>query len=161
MTYQSARDLFEAARQASRDALRISDELHELDARATSVGSPSLEPRSRGARPCDRMAGKVATLIDRGRVLEARLDEDYHLIDTACSILYGADGISDGLASIAPTWWADAIYHHYLSLRTWEETAALIGYSLRHVYECVRTAFEIMDAHGMAATVEGHGMAEG
>lgn len=158
--FQTSRELFEAAREASRDALRISDELDTLEDRATRTGSPSLEVRGRSGVPHDRMAGRVANLIDRTEALEKRLNEDYRLIDSACSILYGADGVSDGLASIAPPWWADAIYHHFLALRTWEQTAALVCYSPRRVYECVRTAFELMDAYGMAATVGGGGMAE-
>ena len=159
--YQNSRALFEAARVASKDAESVSRQLDELDEQAARIGSPSLESHGRPPLAVDTIGRRVARKLDRQKVLEERLDEDYSLIDSACTILYGADGISDGLASIAPSWWADAIYHHYLALRTWEETAALLCYSPRRVYECVRSAFELMDANGMAATVNGRGMAEG
>ena len=160
MMYQTSRELFEAAREASMDAERISRQLEEMDERAAGVGSPSFQAHSGGCREPDAVGRRVAQKVDRQRVLEKRLDEDYRLIDAACSILYGTDGVSDGLASIAPPWWADAIYHHYLALRTWEQTAALVNYSARRTYECARSAFELMDAYGMAATVGGGGMAE-
>lgn len=159
MTFGSARELFEAARDASLDAAKVTAELDALDEQAARIGSPSLDPRGRGTRGGDAIGRRVAHIIDRQESLERRLGEDYDLIDAACAVLYGSDGISDGLATLAPPWWADAIYHHYVGLRTWDGTAALVLYSKRYVQECVRTAFEIMDANGMAATVAGIGSA--
>lgn len=155
-----SKELFESAREASRDALRIRDELEHLEARTVAMGSPSLEAHGRGCR-ADHVAGRVAALVDNSAALERRLEDDYRLIDAACEILYGRDGVSDGLAVLAPAWWADAIYYHFLALRKWEDVAAMLSYSERHVFECVRAAFDLMDAHGMCATVGGRGMAEG
>lgn len=158
--YASARDLFEAAREAARDAARCGAELLAMD-EAPEIGSPSFEARVRGTSDPDRMGRKVAASLDRRERLERRIDDDYGLIDAATFVLYGHDGMSDGLASIAPEWWADAIYHHYLSLKTWEQTADLMGYCTRYLQRSVRAAFELMDANGMAATVAGVGCAEG
>ena len=159
--YQNSRELFEAAHAASMDAAKISKELEALDERAARVGTPSLEPHGRGTRDADPIGRRVAHKLDREKILERRLEEDYRLIDSACWILYGEDGISDGLASIAPPWWADAIYHHYLALRTWDEVAELVMFSKRYVLERVGAAFDLMDANGMASTVEGRRSAEG
>ena len=159
--YQSSRELFEAAREASKDAAKISAELRALDERSRRISSPTFESRSRSSTRPDAIGDAVAHVVDRGAVLDRRLEDDYRLIDSACAVLYGRDGMSDGLSAIAPPWWADAIYHHYLALRTWTETAALLAYSPRHIQECVRAAFDLMDANGMAATVDGTGCAEG
>ena len=158
--YAHARDLFEAARDAAKDAERCGAELLAIDS-APAIGSPSFEARVRGSRDPDRMGRRAAAAIDRKGQLERRIDSDYDLVDAATFVLYGRDGMSDGLASIAPPWWADAIYHHYLSLRTWEDTADLVGYCSRYVQRGVAAAFDLMDANGMAATVGGVGAAEG
>lgn len=158
--YACARDLFEAAREAAGDAERCGAELLALDS-APAISSPSFEARVRGTTDPDRIGRRVASTMDRKEQLERRIDADYDLIDAATFILYGRDGISDGLASIAPGWWADAIYHHYLSLRTWEQTAEIMGYSTRYLQRSVRAAFDLMDANGMTATVAGIGCAEG
>ena len=98
------------------------------------------------------------SVVDQGERLRARQDEDYRLIDAACRVLYGADNRSGLYALVG--WPADAIYHHYLALRTWEETAALLGYSVRHVQTCVRAALDLADANGQMWTELGRGMAE-
>lgn len=158
--FASSRELFSAARGAAKDAERCRRQLDSMERRALHVSGPSFEPRIRGGNH-DRISRDVAALVDREAELHGRIEADYGLIDAACAILYGHDGMSDGLASIAPPWWADAIYYRYLALRTWGEVAELVGYGTRHVQRCVSAAFDLMDAHGMAATVEGRGDAEG
>lgn len=158
--YSCARDLFEAAREAARDAARCGAELLAIE-EAPAIGSPTFEARVRGTSDPDRLGRKVASNVDRKERLEKRIDADYGLIDAATFVLYGHDGMSDGLASIAPDWWADAIYHHYLSLRTWEQTSQIMGYCPRHLQKSVRAAFDLMDANGMTSTVAGVGCAEG
>lgn len=157
--FESARDLFEAAREAARDAARVSRELAEMEGRAEALGSGGFGPRVRSTGEPDRMAGRVAAMVDREAMLEARQEEDYRLIDAACAVLYG-DGGRGGLYALVG-WPADAIYHHYLGLRTWAETADLLGYSERHVLEQVAWAFEMADSNGDIRTRRGQGMAEG
>lgn len=155
-----AREFFESVREASLDAERCRRQLEAMEQRALAIGSPSFDARVSGGDH-DRLARDVASLVDREGKLQSRIDGDYDLIDLACAVLYGDDGISDGLAAIAPPWWADAIYHRYVAARTVPETARLVGYSTRHVQGCVRAAFEIMDANGMVSTIAGQGIAEG
>ena len=157
MRFESARDLFEAARDAARDAARVSRELAEMEGRAESLGSGGFGPRVRSTGEPDRMAGRVAAMVDRGAMLDARLAEDYRVIDAACAVLYGADSDA-GLWSLVG-WPADAIYHHYLGLRTWVETAAIVGYSEQHVRRAAVAAMELADANGWMWTVLGRGMA--
>lgn len=158
MQYQTARELFEAAREAARDAERIRLQLASMEARATHVGGGGFEPRVRSTPDPDRMGATVAALADHGGMLERRQAEDYRLIDAACRVLYGPDN-RGGLYALVG-WPADAIYHHYLALRTWDETAAMMAYSKRYVIERVTWALELADANGQMWTELGVGLAE-
>ena len=158
--FASARDLFEAARDAAEDAETCRRQLDAIERKALRVASPSFEARVSGGDP-DRIGTGVAAHVDREAELQAQIDADYDLIDAACMVLYGRDGMSDGLASIAPPLWADVLFHRYLARRTWPEVADLMGCCTSSMRHCVSAAFDLMDAHGMAATVEGRGDAEG
>ena len=157
MRYQTAREFFEAAREAARDADRIRLQLAAMDARIESLGGGGFEPRVRSTPDPDRMGLRVSALIDHGGMLERRQAEDYRLIDAACRILYGPDD-RGGLYALVG-WPADAIYHHYLALRTWDETARLMGYSVQHVRRQVAWALDLADANGQMWTELGGGMA--
>lgn len=156
--FQSARELFEAAREASRDAERIRRQLMAMEHAATGLAGSSLEPRVRSTGEPDRMASRVASMVDREEMLRKRQEEDYALIDLACSVLYGDDN-GGGLYALVG-WPADAICQHYVNDLTWEATARLMGYSTRHVHERVRMAFDVCDGWGLAAVMSGQGRAE-
>lgn len=156
--FATARELFEAAREAARDAERVRQQLADMEARAEGLGGGGFDPRVRSTPEPDRMAGRVAANMDHKARLERRREQDYALIDTACAVLYGDDN-RGGLWALAG-WRADAIYHHYLALRTWEETAALVLFSPRYVQEQVAWAFEVADANGDFWTRLGRGQAE-
>lgn len=158
-SFANSRELFEAARDAVRDAEACRRQLEALEDSALSVGSPSFEARVRGG-DLDRISKSVANLVDREGELDARMEQDYALIDAATCVLYGRDQMSDGLASLMPAWVADAIWQHFLALHTWDYVSELMGYCKSQVIRTVRAAFDVMDAHGMAATVEGRGIAE-
>lgn len=161
MQFDSARSFFEATRDAVHDADLCRRELQALEEGALRMPSPSFEVQVRGGRRADRIPTRVARLVDREAALHQRIEEDYALIDSACAVLYGSDGTSAGLATLAPPSWSDAIYHRYLGLRTWAEVAAVMGVSVSYARKLVRAAFDIADANGLAATVAGTGLAEG
>ncbi len=156
--YQTARDLFESAKSAAIDVRKCSRQLDALEESAARLPFPSLEPRVRSS-PRDRMADAVGSLVDRGASLRKRMENDYRLIDVASTVLYGADGTSGGLAAIAPTWWADAIYHHYLGLRTWAQVGDLLCYSPEHCCRMAMSGLDIIDANGISETIAGIGCA--
>lgn len=158
--YESSRELFESAREAARDARRCKAQLDELERHTLSIGSPSFDAHVHGGDR-DHMARRVAAYIDRESELDRRIEDDYRLIDAATACLYGRDGMSDGLSTLAPSWWADAIWWHYLGLEQWSVVAKLMGCSSPQLRRNVRAAFEIMDANGMVGTVSGFGLAEG
>lgn len=156
--FSSAREMFEAAREAARDAARISRQLDGMERRALALGGGGFEPRVRSTHDPDRIGRSVAALVDHEDVLMQRQDADYALIDAACEVLYGPDNRSGLYALVG--WPADAIYHHYLALRTWDDTASLLGYSVRHVCREVDVAFDVADANGQMWTELGLGLAE-
>ena len=170
--YATAREMFEAAREAALDAERIGRELAAMEGRSESLGFGGFQPRVRSTPEPDRMAGRVAAMVDRSDMLARRMDEDYRLIDAACEVLYGKDGrVTDaacrvlygpdrrsGLYALVG-WPADAIYHHYLGLRTWEQVADMLGYSVQHVRRQAMAALDLADANGQMWTEQGRGMA--
>jgi thiol-disulfide isomerase/thioredoxin len=106
----------------------------------------------------DETSDVVADFIEeKGLTYLIGMDEDYRLIDAACEVLYGKDG-RGGLYSLVG-WPADAIYHHYLALRTWEEVGELLGYSPSHVKRMAAAALDYCDANGPTWTELGRGMA--
>ena len=155
--YADARDFFNAARKASQDADTIGKQLDALEHRALGMGGGGFEPRVRSTPDPDRMGLRVSALIDHGGMLERRQAEDYRLIDAACRVLYGPDD-RGGLYALVG-WPEDAIYHHYLALRTWEGTAAMLGYSVQHVRRQVMCALDLADANGQMWTELGRGLA--
>jgi len=155
---QTAREFFEAARDAARDAASIARQLDGMESRALSLGGGGFEPRVRSTPDPDRMGAAVSAKVDHEGILERRQEGDYRIIDAACAVLYGRDNRSGLYALVG--WPADAIYHHYLALRTWDETARLMGYSTRHVQTCVAAALDVADANGQMWTELGEGMAE-
>lgn len=155
--FTSARELFEAAREASRDAERIRRQLDAMEQRALSLGGGMGERVSSTGEP-DRMGGRVAALVDMEAALRERQEADYALLDLACAVLYGT-GSHDGLWSLVG-WRADAIAHHYLNGMTWAQVAELMGYSQRYLWDQVQMAMDVCDGYGIAGTIAGRGDAE-
>lgn len=141
------------------DAERYRRELLRLEDRALSLPAGITTHVSGGDH--DGMARRVGAMVDREAQLHARIEQDYGLIDLACEVLYGREQDGTGGLYALVGWPADAIYHHYLALRTWEDTASMLGYSVSHVKHMASAAMELADTNGMAATVSGVGMAEG
>ena len=156
--YATARDMFEAAREAARDAERIRRQLAAMDGAAVTLGGQGFEGRVRSCPDPDRIGRAVASAVDMGERLRKRQDEDYRLIDAACAVLYGTDSDAGLWALVG--WRADAIYHHYLGLRTWAEVGALLGYSAEHCCREAMAALETADAWGWRNVVQGMGGAE-
>lgn len=153
----SAREFFEAVSSAARDAERCRSLLETMEQRALAVSKPALEGRVKTSG-ADVMAKRVGAYVDRETLLHARIEEDYRLIDMAVAVLYG-DGLKDGLASLAPAWWADVLDLRYIEGMTWAEVGAVVCYSPSHVRLAADAALDLLDAHGLVATEMGRGFA--
>lgn len=160
MTYQfaSARELFEAAREASRDAERIRRQLDAMEQRAEGLGGSGFEPRVRSTSDPDRMGGRVAALVDRESILRERQEEDYAIIDLACAVLYGTDNQAGLWALVG--WRADAIALHYLDDLPWSLVAQRMCYSESHVKQQASAALDVADGWEIHRVVQGVGAAE-
>lgn len=156
--FSCARELFEAAREASRDAERIRRQLDAMAERADGLGG-GFGPRVSSTSEPDRMASRVASMVDLEERMRERQEQDYALIDLACKVLYGDDS-TGGLWSLVG-WRADAIFHHYLGGMTWADTGRLMGYTERHVWEQSMVALDVCDGWGLADVIAGRGGAEG
>ena len=155
MVFACSRELFEAAREASRDAGRIERQLAALESSATRLAGPSMGPRVRSTGDPDRMGRSVATKVDRESMLRRRQEDDYALIDAANRVLYGRDGRSGLWALVG--WRADAVALHYLNDMTWEQVADSLCYSKFHVWREAQVALETADAWGLASVMDGIG----
>ena len=155
--FQSARELFECAREASRDAERIRRQLEAMESRALSLGGGSFEPRVSSTPTGGTMERRVGALIDMEGRLRERQEDDYALMDFACSVLYGGDGDAGLWALVG--WRADALWHHYLGGRTWAATGVLLGYTEQHVWREAQVALDVCDAWGIADVMRGRGNA--
>lgn len=143
--FASARDLFESAREASRDAERIRLQLLAMRERAATGGGTALTGRIRSTPDPDRMGRAIGAMVDMEAALEERERDDYALIDEACCLLYGEDG-SGGLDHEVPErWWADVLWWRYLDGATWEEVGRAVGYSPRRCFDVAQAALDIAD----------------
>ena len=158
MYYSCARELFESAAEASRDAERIRRQLDAMSERAASLGGSSLGVHVSSTGEPDRMASRVAALVDMESALLERQKSDYEVIDTACRVLYGDDA-KTGLWSLVG-WRADAIAQHYLNGLTWAEVGDVLGYSDQHVWREAQVALDVCDGYGFMDVMRGRGTAE-
>ena len=156
--YQSARDLFEAAREASSDVSRARCQLESMEQQALSLGGGLGS--SSGGPGGDRVADAVSAMVDREAALERRLYEDYLLLDLATWALYGHDNVS-GLASLVPSWWCDVVWHRYLGCVGWDVVSERVGYSVQRCRQVAQAAFDVADGVGLASAICGLGCAEG
>ena len=156
--FSCARDLFEAAAEASRDAERIDRQLDAMGERAASVGGSSLGAHVRSTGEPDRMASRVAALVDMEAPLLERRKSDHALMSFALRVLYG-DGESSGLHALVG-WRADALAQHYLNGLTWAQVGDVLGYSEQHVWREAQVALDVCDGYGFVDVMRGRGSAE-
>ena len=103
----SARDFFESVRSAAIDADSITRRIQAMESRE-GVRAQTYGPRGRGGVR-DAMAATDARMDFEGRI-ERRREEDYRLIDAACSVIYGADQSTGGVGAILGAAYADALW---------------------------------------------------
>ena len=151
----TARDLFEAAAEASRDAAALRRRLERMES-GEGVRAASLARSSSGGRADVNGMGRVNARIDLEAVTRSRVEADYALIDLACAVLWGPTG-EDGAASLGCQVAADVVWHHYLAGETWESAARGVGMSASSARrECARL-FDLVDALGPMRAMLGRG----
>lgn len=155
--FSSARDLFEAARDARIEEHRTMRTIGEMRAReglrARACGAGGGRQQTDSMRATDQR-------IDYERACRRRVEEDRALVGFAERVLFG-DGGEGGLASLmrgAP--YADVLHCYYCEAMTWQETAQALGMSRRWCQGAASTALETIDHDGLWRALVGVGRAE-
>lgn len=155
--YRDAEDFFRAVRDASREAERTRLTLMQMEARE-GARAQGYEPRVMVGGERDRMAQTDARMDYEERMRE-RIEQDYALLDLACSVLYGKESGKGGVDALMGSAVADCMSFRYVDARPWPEVAALTGYSERQCYRLVKTGFDAVDFLGWENCMRGVGSA--
>ena len=150
--FAAARELFEAARDASHDMDRVGSQLQELRDRTNHVGGGAMEPHAVGTPNPHAAQERMNAAMDREAKLERRMAEDEETMDVARDVLYGTDRAT-GLSSLVPAWWCDVLWWRYLDHAKWPEVAKAVDYSEQRCRQVAELAFDTIDAWGIVGTV--------
>ena len=156
--YPSAREFFEAVRDASREAERTRLTLMRREARE-GVRAQGYEAQGRSGHTSDRTAATDAR-IDHEERMRERIEADYALIDLACRVLYGEESGKGGVDRLMGSAVADCISFRYVDSRPWPEVAALMGYSrwsVNSLRDLCQQGFDAVDALGWEHVIDGVG----
>ena len=154
-SFDSARQLFDAARDAAWECERLRRQLEVM--RSASGGGSDVKV-SHGSVSDPR--ARVDRMLDREAAWEAAIERDESLMDFATDLLYGDDQMgSGGVAAMIGLVYADALWWHYLGLETWERVGEIVGYSAVRCKQLRDVAFDVIDAHGVSRIVSGDGIA--
>lgn len=157
--YTSARDLFEAVREASREAERTRLTLMRMEA-SEGVRAQGYEATGRSGHRADDKA-RTDARIDYEARMDDRIREDYALMDLACAVLYGTDTGKGGLDALMGSAVADCLCFRYVQARPWSEVSALTGYSKSQCRRLCAQGMDACDFFGWSNVVGGEGVAEG
>lgn len=158
-TYSSARELFEAAREAARQRERDRANLEALDTRRRGGSAPQTGGGSRGVRSdVNGTAASDAYLEYEARAMQRRRDSE-GLLAYASALLYGRDG-RGGVAALLGSLFADVVFWRYLDDLTWGEVALRARVSQSTAKRHCTTALDTIDARGFGLVVSGEGDAE-
>lgn len=156
--YTSARELFEATRDASKERERTRRQLESLDARRSGCGS-SVAGGGRGGRRDVNGMGPTIAFIDYEERMRQRIADDERLIDYACSVVYGTDG-TGGVNDLMGTVHADALFWRFIAAETWTRCAEACGVGESSVRRLVQEGLDLVDALGSDRVAAGMGIAE-
>ena len=153
MMYSTAREMFDAVREASRDLVRARLQLAEIEGGGANSSGVHVSVGS-VKDPMDR----VVACLDAGVRLHSRIKADEELLKTATIVLYG-EGNEGGIASVLSPAHADVVWWYYVIGESWPNVAKVLAYSQRACCQMRDTVFDTIDAYGLDAVIEGKGTA--
>lgn len=157
--YASSRDLFEAARSASKENDRTSRMLAEME-EAEGLRGAGTGARVASGSIGDPMA-RTDARVDSEAAWHRRIEENCELINLASAVLYGRwyDG-SGGIDSLLSGKHADVLWWYYLACESWSVVAEKVGYSQQRCMQLRDEAFDTIDSYGVRRIVDGLGIAK-
>lgn len=150
----TARELFEAAREACKEIERSNFTLREMESREGVKGAGLEAIRSSGTSDPMRPTDARMDYESRTRRSMAECDK---IIDYACAVLYGPDysGRDGGLYSMAEHVLADILCMHYCQNMEWRVVGDKVGYSKSHCIARGTEALRLIDLIGIEECVRG------
>ena len=156
--YSSARDLFEASRDAAKECRAARIQLERLES-SRFGGSGSVAGGGRGGRHDVNGMGATIALVDFQELMRRRIADDTELMELATAVAYGEDG-RGGVAALMGSGHADVLCWRYIAAETWERCARACNITRATAVRRAQEAFDVVDALGFERAIEGIGMAE-
>lgn len=162
LSYQSARDLFEAAKHAAEEKRRIEKRLERLDASRFSLGS-ALGVVVTSTNTDQNRAAKNIAYIDHAKLTEKALGDCSELIVYALRVLYGTqqqDGSTlGGVCCLLSLTHSELVQLRYLEGRSWKAITTIFDIPRTTAWRMIEEAFDVIDAYGIENTIHGLGIA--
>lgn len=154
--YNSARDMFEAARTAAQER---DSALRQMDAMRSARGlkAAAVAPSRGGGRDINGTLMTVELLDFEGRMKE-RIKDDEALLEACAGVLYGEGG-RGGVSRLLSARHADAAFWRYLAAESWRTCSLRMGESERTIKRLCEEAFDMVDAVGHERALRGEGIA--
>lgn len=147
----------EECRRCAAECERTRRSLEAMESRE-GVRAQGYQPRVTGARPTGM--GATDARMDYEARMRGRLARDYHVVDLACSVIYGEDG-QGGVAGLLGSRYADCLWWRFCACETWPVVAERCGMSESWCQHAVPVALDMADSYGLVRVAAGVGMAEG
>ena len=157
--YQSAIDLFEAARDAASDKEKSARKLEKLEARKGSeaVRAQSYEATGRGGG--GDPTARTDARLDLEEICRRRIEDDKALISLADEIVYGRERHAGGVELLVSADHADVLHFYFCEAMPWRAVADMVGMSESWCRSAAQEAIDHVDAYGIGRMLDGHGMA--
>lgn len=107
----------------------------------------SLSGRVSGGPVSDGMH-KTDVRMDYEKRIQQRQQEDYELIDLACTVLYGIDERGGGIAALKGSAVADAMWWRFCAAAKWFTVERVVGMTERWCRDATEEALDTIDAYG-------------
>lgn len=159
--YGDARQYFAAVRDAAGEAERTKRQIERMEA-SEGVRAQGYQPGVSSSRADVNGTSRVVARMDYEGRMRRRLDEDYALIDSATSVIYGEEQTGmGGIDALMGSRCADAVWWRFCDCAGWHKVAEMVGMSEKWCRDAVEAALDACDAYGIERMRAGLGVACG
>ena len=151
-SFKSARDLFDAVRDASYELWRHDATYNAMEQRAMALGNGNPSPVRSGSQ-ADRTK-PIDAMVDFESMMQCRVDGWCRLVDFGEAVLYGHDW-QHGIAKSLGIGYAEVLELLYVQRLSMRETAKRLKFSTRTCQRMRLRALSFIDAIGFDAAISG------